>query len=127
MELPRDSVLLRIFVSEEDRADHQPLYQAIVLKARESRLAGATVLRGPMGYGRSAHLRTSKILQLSDNLPLIIEIVDSPENINAFLPDLAGALPHVASKEAGPATFFFGALLIAIVLLLHFVRKVSAR
>jgi PII-like signaling protein len=88
MELPRDSVLLRIFVSEEDRADHQPLYQAIVLKARESRLAGATVLRGPMGYGRSAHLRTSKILQLSDNLPLIIEIVDSPENINAFLPDL---------------------------------------
>jgi uncharacterized protein len=91
MELPRDSVLLRIFVSEEDRAGHQPLYEAIVLKARESRLAGATVLRGPMGYGRSAHLRT-KILQLSDNLPLIIEIVDSPENINAFLPDLEGLM-----------------------------------
>jgi PII-like signaling protein len=92
MELPRDCVLLRIFVSEEDRAGHQPLYEAIVLKARERRLAGATVLRGPMGYGRSAHLRTSKILQLSDNLPLIIEVVDSPENIDAFLPQLEGLM-----------------------------------
>ena len=92
MELPRDCVMLRIFVSEEDRAGHQPLYEAIVLAARERRLAGATVLRGPMGYGRSAHLRTSKILQLSDNLPLIIEIVDSPENIDAFLPQLEGLM-----------------------------------
>jgi uncharacterized protein len=92
MELSGDCVLLRIFVSEEDRADHQPLYEAIVLQARQRRLAGATVLRGPMGYGRSAHLRTSKILQLSDNLPLIIEIVDSPENIDAFLPELEGLM-----------------------------------
>ena len=92
MELPRDCVMLRIFVSEEDRAGHQPLYEAIVLAARERRLAGATVLRGPMGYGRSAHLRTSKILQLSDNLPLIIEMVDSPENIDAFLPQLEGLM-----------------------------------
>jgi uncharacterized protein len=92
MELPRDCVMLRIFVSEEDRAGHQPLYEAIVLAARERRLAGATVLRGPMGYGRSAHLRTSKILQLSDNLPLLIEIVDSQENIDAFLPQLEGLM-----------------------------------
>jgi len=92
MELPRDCVMLRIFVSEEDRAGHKPLYEAIVLAARERRLAGATVLRGPMGYGRSAHLRTSKILQLSDNLPLIIEIVDSPENVDAFLPQLEGLM-----------------------------------
>jgi PII-like signaling protein len=88
MQLPRDAVLLRIFIGENDRHEHRPLYEAIVLKARELQLAGATVLRGPMGFGHSSQLRTSKIMQLSNDLPLIIELIDSQENIDAFLPDL---------------------------------------
>ena len=88
MEIPHDSVLLRIFIGESDRHDHLPLYEAIVLKARELHLAGATVLRGAMGYGKSSRVHTSKILSLSSDLPLIIEIVDSEEKINAFLPVL---------------------------------------
>lgn len=86
MELPHDSTLLRIFIGESDRWHHQPLYEAIVLKAREMHLAGATVLRGPMGFGKSSLLHTSKILRLSMDLPMLIEIVDSEEKINAFLP-----------------------------------------
>ena len=88
MQLPRDAVLLRIFMGESDRAGSKPLYEAIVTKAREGGLAGATVLRGPMGFGLSSHLHTAKILRLSDDLPLIIEIVDSQEKIDAFLPQL---------------------------------------
>ena len=88
MEIPQESVLLRIFLGESDRCDHQPLYQAVVLKAREMHLAGATVLRGAMGYGKSSRLHTAKILRLSADLPLVIEIVDSEEKINAFLPIL---------------------------------------
>src|SRR5215468_4212319 len=88
MQLPRDAVLLRIFLGEKDRSGRLPLYEAIVLKARERRLAGATVLRGPMGFGHSAHLHTAKILELSDDLPLIIEIVDSQEAIDGFLTEL---------------------------------------
>ena len=86
MYLPEDAVLLRIFIGESDRYRHQPLYEAIVLKARELELAGATVLRGPMGFGKSSHLHTAKILRLSMDLPIVIEIVDSEEKINAFLP-----------------------------------------
>ena len=86
MQLPRDAVLLRIFIGENDKFERLPLYEAIVLKARERQLAGATVLRGPMGFGKTSHLHTSKILRLSLDLPLIIEIVDSEEKINAFLP-----------------------------------------
>jgi PII-like signaling protein len=88
MHLPHEAVLLRIFIGESDRWHHQPLYEAIVLKAREMHLAGATVLRGPMGYGKSSRLHTVKILRLSMDLPLVIEIVDSEEKINAFLPVL---------------------------------------
>jgi PII-like signaling protein len=88
MELPHDCVLLRIFLGESDRHGHQPLYEAIVLKARALHLAGATVLRGAMGFGKSSRLHTAKILRLSDDLPLIIEIVDTGEKINAFLPVL---------------------------------------
>jgi PII-like signaling protein len=88
MQLPRDAVLLRIFVGEDDRADGLPLYEAIVLKARERQLAGATVLRGPMGFGRSSRLHTAKILRLSEDLPFIVEIVDTEERIDAFLPEL---------------------------------------
>jgi len=92
MQLPRDAVLLRIFIGEDDRHGHQPLYQAIVLKARERQLAGATVLRGPMGFGHSSRLHTAKILRLSEDLPLVIEIVDTPEKIEAFLPELEGMM-----------------------------------
>jgi PII-like signaling protein len=88
MQIPQDSVLLRIFIGESDLWQHRPLYEAIVLKARELHLAGATVLRGPMGFGRSSRLHTSKILRLSMDLPLLIEIVDSEEKINSFLPVL---------------------------------------
>ncbi len=88
MEVPRDSILLRIFIGESDRAHHKPLYEAIVLKAREMHLAGATVLRGAMGFGKSSRMHTAKILRLSMDLPVVIEIVDSEEKINAFLPAL---------------------------------------
>jgi PII-like signaling protein len=88
MHLPEDAVLLRIFIGESDRYQHRPLYEAIVLKARELQLAGATVLRGPMGFGKSSHLHTAKILRLSMDLPIVVEIVDSEEKINAFLPML---------------------------------------
>jgi len=88
MHLPHDATLLRIFIGESDRWQHQPLYEAIVLKARELHLAGATVLRGPMGFGKSSRLHTAKILRLSMDLPLVIEIVDSEERLNAFLPVL---------------------------------------
>ena len=81
-------MLLRVFIGESDRWHHQPLYEAIVLKARELHLAGATVLRGPMGYGKSSRLHTAKILRLSMDLPLVIEVVDSEEKIQAFLPVL---------------------------------------
>ena len=88
MNLPEEAVLLRIFVGESDRWDHRPLYEAIVMKARELHLAGATVLRGPMGFGKSSRLHTAKILRLSMDLPIIIEIVDTEEKVNGFLPVL---------------------------------------
>ena len=88
MQIPHEAVLLRIFIGESDRWEHKPLYEAIVLKAREQHLAGATVLRGPMGFGKSSRLHTAKILRLSMDLPLVIEIVDSEEKIQAFLPVL---------------------------------------
>jgi PII-like signaling protein len=92
MQIPKQAVLLRIFIGEDDRTNGSPLYEAIVLKAREQHLAGATVLRGPMGFGASSRLHTSKILRLSEDLPLVIEIVDSEERINAFLPTLDGIM-----------------------------------
>jgi uncharacterized protein len=88
MQIPKQAVLLRIFIGEDDRFGTSPLYEAIVLKARELHLAGATVLRGPMGFGKSSRLHTAKILRLSEDLPLVIEIIDSEDNINRFLPVL---------------------------------------
>jgi PII-like signaling protein len=88
MQIPKDAMLLRIFIGESDQFGDRPLYEAIVLKAREMHMAGATVLRGPMGFGQSSLLHTAKILRLSVDLPLIIEIVDSEEKINALLPAL---------------------------------------
>jgi len=88
MHVPREAVLLRIFVGEDDRVKGRPLYEAIVLKAREAGLAGATVLRGPMSFGKSSTLHTAKVLRLSEDLPIVIEIVDTQEKIDAFLPVL---------------------------------------
>jgi PII-like signaling protein len=92
MQIPQEAVLLRIYIGESDRWEHKPLYEAIVLKARELHLAGATVLRGPMGFGQASRLHTAKILRLSMDLPLVIEIVDSEEKINSFLPTLDAML-----------------------------------
>ena len=112
MQIPHEAVLLRVFIGESDRWDHKPLYEAIVLKAREMHLAGATVLRGPMGFGKSSRLHTAKILRLSADLPLVIEIVDSEEKIQSFLPVLdqmmgGGLLTlgkvRVIDYRAGPA------------------------
>src|ERR1700704_2249430 len=88
MQIPERAALLRIFIGEDDKADGRPLYEAIVLKARETHLAGATVLRGPLGFGRSSMLHTAKVLRLSQDLPVVVEIVDTEEKINAFLPFL---------------------------------------
>jgi uncharacterized protein len=92
MQIPRDAVLLRVFFGEDDKHGHLPLYEAVVLKAREMNLAGATVLRGPMGFGHSSHIHTTKILRLSQDLPIVVEIVDSQEKIDAFLPTLDGMM-----------------------------------
>ena len=88
MQLPEDAVLLRIYVGESDRWQHQPLYEAIVLKARAIHLAGATVLRGPMGFGAASRIHTAKILRLSMDLPMVIEIVDTEEKVKTMLPFL---------------------------------------
>jgi PII-like signaling protein len=90
MQLQEAALLRRIFIGEDDSFEGKPLYEAIVLKAREQGLAGATVLRGPMGFGHSSRLHTAKILRLSEDLPVVVEIVDSMENITAFLPLLNG-------------------------------------
>lgn len=88
MSIPEQAVLLRVFIGENDRSDGRPLYEAIVVKAREMGLAGATVLRGPLGYGHTSRLHTAKILRLSSDLPMIVEIVDAEDKIEAFLPSL---------------------------------------
>jgi PII-like signaling protein len=92
MQVPRQALLLRIFIGEDDRDGDRPLYEAIVLKARELHLAGATVLRGAMGFGQSSRLHTTKILRLSQDLPLVIEIVDAEEKIRGFLTVLEGLM-----------------------------------
>ena len=86
MSIPEEGYLLRVFIGESDRDGHKPLSESIVLKAREAGLAGVTVLRGVMGFGRHSIVHTAKILRLSEDLPMIVEIVDSLEKIEAFLP-----------------------------------------
>jgi uncharacterized protein len=88
MKIPEDGYLLRIFIGESDRWHGKPLYEAIVLKARELHLAGATVLRGPMGFGANSRMHTTKILSLSEDLPLIIEIVDGKDKIDELMPHI---------------------------------------
>ena len=92
MEIAKDAVLLRIFFGEADRFQRRPLYEAIVEKAREMHLAGATVLRGPMGFGHSSRLHTAKVLRLSFDLPIVVEIVDAEAKVNEFLPVLDGMM-----------------------------------
>jgi uncharacterized protein len=114
MNIPEEGTLLRIFLGESDRAGGHPLYEAIVLKAREMHLAGATVLRGTMGFGKHSRLHTAKILRLSEDLPIVVEIVDSEERIQTFLPWLdtvlheglvtlekARVLRYVAGEKGG--------------------------
>jgi PII-like signaling protein len=88
MDVPHDAVLLRIFTSVDDKSGLSPLYVAIVEKAREMHLAGATVLRGPLGFGQSAHLHQGRLFPVAQDLPVVVEIVDSEEKINEFLPAL---------------------------------------
>jgi uncharacterized protein len=88
VQIPKDAVLLRIFFGENDRYEQKPLYEAIVLKAREMHLAGATVIRGPMGYGHSSRIHTANILRLSYDLPIVVEIVDTETKVMEFLPVL---------------------------------------
>ena len=88
MKLPSEAQLLRIFIGESDKHRGRPLHEAIVEEARRRGLAGATVLRGFLGFGANSRIHTAKILRLSEDLPVVIEIVDSPERIEAFLPDL---------------------------------------
>jgi len=92
MKIPREAVLLRIFFGENDRFQRLPLHEAIVLKAREMHLGGATVLRGHIGFGHSSRIHTTKILRLSQDLPVVVEIIDSQEKIDAFLPVLDGMM-----------------------------------
>ena len=100
MQIPKQAILLRILIGEDDRVEGRPLYEAIVLKAREMHLAGATVLRGAMGFGASSRLHTTKILRLSEDLPLLIEIVDAEDKVNGFLP----ALDAMMSNGSGLVT-----------------------
>jgi PII-like signaling protein len=92
MQVPRDAILLRVFFGEDEKFGNLPLYEAIVLKAREMQLAGATVLRGPMGFGHSSRIHTAKILRLSEDLPVVVEIVDAEEKINQFVAVLDGMI-----------------------------------
>lgn len=86
MQIPEESQLLRIFIGESDKWKGLPLYEAIILKAREMGIAGATMLRGLMGYGANSRIHTAKILRLSEDLPIVVEIVDGAEKISALLP-----------------------------------------
>ena len=88
MKLEGNGLLLRIYLGEQVKWHHTPLYEAIVLEARKQGLAGATVFRGHMGFGANSHMHTAKILRLSEDLPVLIEIVDKEDKINQFLPEL---------------------------------------
>ena len=106
MTLPRDGQLLRVFIGESDRHQGKPLYEAIVLAAREHGLAGATVFRGMEGFGAHSRIHTTRILRLSEDLPIVVEIVDSEEKIQAFLPVLDGMV-HEGLATVEKATVIF--------------------
>lgn len=98
MQAPLRATLLRIFIGEGDRYESRPMYEAIVLKAREAHLAGATVLRGPLGFGHSSRLHAAKLLRLSEDLSFVVEIVDADDKIRAFLPVLDGMMTGSGSS-----------------------------
>ena len=107
MLLPEDGYLLRIFIGEADKHAGQPLYEWIVLQARARGLAGATVWRGIMGFGAHSHLHTAKIERLSEDLPIIIELVDTKEKLEAFLPLIDAAIPEgLATLEKAQIRFY---------------------
>ena len=109
MTIPEDGALLRIFIGESDRHDGKPLYEWLVLKAREAGLAGATVLRGIEGFGAHSRLHTAKILRLSEDLPMVIEIVDASEKIEAFMPTVDEAIGEgLATLERVRVRFYRG-------------------
>ena len=109
MMLPKEGHLLRIFVGESDRRDGKPLYEWLVLRAREQGLAGATVLRGIEGFGADSRLHTAKILRLSEDLPIVVEIVDTREKIEAFLPTVDEAVTEgLATLERVEIRFYRG-------------------
>ena len=109
MTLPDEGKLLRIFIGESDRHENMPLFEWIVRKAREQGIAGATVVRGLEGYGARSLLHTSKILRLSSDLPVIIEIVDTAERIEAFLPQIDEAIGEgLATVEKVEVRFYRG-------------------
>jgi hypothetical protein len=107
MILPREGHLLRIFIGENDRHENRPLYEWLVVKAREMGLAGATVLRGVEGFGAKSRLHTAKILRLSTDLPIVVEIVDTKDKIEAFLPVVDAAVPEgLATVEKVDIRFY---------------------
>lgn len=107
MELPEEGSLLRIFVGESDKHDGKPLYEWIVLKARERGLAGATVVRGLMGFGAHSRIHTFKIERLSEDLPIIIEIVDTRDKLDRFLAEIEGAIQEgLATIEKATVRFY---------------------
>jgi hypothetical protein len=109
MELPREALLLRIFIGEKDEHEGQPLFRALVLKAREMQMAGATTFRGPLGLGRSSHLHSSGILRLSFDLPMVIEIVDREEKIHNFVAQIENIIGSgLVTVERVQAIFYKG-------------------
>lgn len=109
MTLPDEGKLLRIFIGESDRHENMPLFEWIVRKAREQGIAGATAIRGPQGYGARSLLHTTKILRLSSDLPVIIEIVDTAEKIEAFVPQIDEAIGEgLATVEKVEVRFYRG-------------------
>ena len=109
MVLPQEGCLLRVFIGESDKRDGKPLYEWLVLQAREHGLAGATVLRGMMGYGAHSRLHTFKIERLSEDLPIIIEIADTREKLERFLGAVEGEIPEgLATLEKAEIHFYRG-------------------
>ncbi|MBM4297985.1 MAG: DUF190 domain-containing protein [Deltaproteobacteria bacterium] len=107
MVLPKEGSLLRIFIGESDKHEGVPLYEWIVRQARQQGLAGATVLRGLEGFGAHSRVHTAKILRLSTDLPIVVEIVDSPEKIEAFVPSIDGAVKEgLATLERVQIRFY---------------------
>ncbi len=107
MILPKEGQLLRIFIGESDKYEKQPLYEWIVRKARETGLAGATVFRGLEGYGASSRLHTAKLLRLSADLPIVIEIVDTNDKIEKFIPLIDEAIKNgLATLEKATIRFY---------------------